>query len=793
MDKKKALILRNFVVCLFILATTFTAFAQNVSMVKFCDKKYEYGIGKDSISLYFKIIDSDGKTVRNISEKELNSYLVIKEDEKLIPSSKAKIMPINAGLRIPADFTFSVLVDLSIPDSGKEQIFKAIEKLVESAPDGCVYLSFFGDSVSKSQLITKDNFETFSEQFHRSAVNKYFYGALYAKLSEFNNASAELEDKIIKETNYIKNPEIAKRAALNSDKNILFIFADGHTSPAFEENIAFLEVTEYQKGLTHIVPTVFAFYYTEQGQDVAIENVLMGVCNPHIKGREGKYMPASNMQQVLANFEEVVHDQMYDYVFTYRATDAKKYFGKTSYEAVWKGDDVGSGDFSIGTAERPWPEHSEDAMDVTVKYLIAFITALLTIVFFLAIMKILVPYCQSKFFELKYYKKYVPEENVSRRICHYCKQEIKDGQSVVMKCKHIMHVHCWKQNGYKCAEYGQNCKTGIQQHIEWSDLFTIKSVKDCYQTIAGILAGFVSWIVFELIGRGGFEEVSDYIVKTFYTPKEGLPNLTTECIEKTSAFLVIGLLLGFFLSLIFRYNDEYRNKDWKIGLKILALSILTSIIGMVAFAIGAYILCLLLSLIETTYIPWYCSLPAYLIFSLSVALALTIKSSVPVKSALLGGGFSALIGFIVLYFSPISGRMNMLLDFVIYGGGLGASLITVRILAEKYFLIIQNGIKAGQRIPIHKWMNATGGGNKVSIGMTGDCEIQMNWEKSNKVAKEHVQLYIDHERQLPMIKPLAIGVIYNMRVELPVGKPNVLSNGDTIKIGDTTFLYVETE
>ena len=214
---------------------------------------------------------------------------------------------------------------------------------------------------------------------------------------------------------------------------------------------------------------------------------------------------------------------------------------------------------------------------------------------------------------------------------------------------------------------------------------------------------------------------------------------------------------------------------------------------MTAFAIGANILCSLLSVLGTTYIPWYCSLPAYLLFSISVALALTIKSSIPLRSALLGGSLSAVIGFIVLYFSSFAGEMNMLLDFIIYGGGLGASLVTVRILAEKYYLIIQNGIKAGQRIPIHKWMNATGGGNKVSIGMTGDCEIQMNWEKSNKVAKEHAQLYIDHERQLPIIKPLATGVIYDMRFELPVGKPTILCNGDTFKIGETTFQYIETE
>lgn len=88
-------------------------------------------------------------------------------------------------------------------------------------------------------------------------------------------------------------------------------------------------------------------------------------------------------------------------------------------------------------------------------------------------------------------------------------------------------------------------------------------------------------------------------------------------------------------------------------------------------------------------------------------------------------------------------------------------------------------------------MNATGGGNKVSIGMTGDCEIQMNWEKSNKVAKEHVQLFIDHEKMLPVIKPLLTGVVYNNRAELPVNRHNILSNGDTFKIGDTIFKYEE--
>ena len=793
MDKKKTLIQRLFVACLLIFIAATTVSAQNVKQIKFCDKKYEYGIGKDSITLYFNVLDLEDKPIRNLKESELSNYLVIKEDGNIISPTRSNTFQISTGQRIPSEYTFSVLVDLSIPEAGKAKIYDAICKLVESAPNGCVYLSFFGDEVTPSVALTKDNVTKFKDSFNKTSENKYFYGALYAKLAEFSKSKAEFEESVITSSDYKRNSEISQRAYKNQDQNILFVFAEGCKSPTIEENIAFLEVTEYQKGTTHIVPKVFAFYYTEEGQDADIENVLQGVCNPHVEGHEGKYMPANDMAQVLNDFMEVVNDQMYDYAFVYKATDSKKYFGKTSYVAEWKGDALGKGEFSIGSAEQPWPEHSESTMDTLIKFLIAILVTLLTIALFFAVMKVLVPFMQSKAFEVKYYKKYVPEANVSRRICHYCKQEIQEGQSIVVKCKHIMHVHCWQQNGYKCAEYGQNCKTGIQSHVEWKELLTWKSLKDCHQIMAGIFAGFISWVLYELAGRGGFDGLSKTIVSTFYTAKEGLPDLSTECIGKTSAFLTIGLLLGFFLSMIFRYNDEYRKKDWKIALKIVGLSLLTSLIGVIAFAIGADILCSLLSAIGTTYIPWYCSFPAYILFSVGVALALTIKSSIPMKSALIGGGVSSIIGFIVLYFSSFAGQMNMLLDFIIYGGGLGASLVTVRMLAEKYFLVIQNGVRAGQRIPIHKWMNATGGGNKVSIGMTGDCEIQMNWEKSNKVAKEHVQLFIDHERQLPMIKPLATGVIYNTRAELPVGKPNVLSNGDNFKVGDTIFQYVETE
>lgn len=166
MDKKKALIQRLFAACLLIFVAATTISAQSVRQIKFCDKKYEYGIGKDSITLYFNMLDPDGKPIRSLNESELSNYLVVREDGEVIPSSRSKTFQIITGQRIPSEYTFSVLVDLSIPEKGKTQIYEAICKLVESAPNGCVYLSFYGDEVTPSIALTKDNVNKFKDYFN---------------------------------------------------------------------------------------------------------------------------------------------------------------------------------------------------------------------------------------------------------------------------------------------------------------------------------------------------------------------------------------------------------------------------------------------------------------------------------------------------------------------------------------------------------------------------------------------------------------------------------------------------
>lgn len=796
MDKKKTLTPLLFLLG-FVLCCGLNVYGQEPKKLQFYDRSYDYGIGNDSIKLYFNVFDDGNKRIPNLTNDKFNEFLFLEEDGRAIEAFQVR--KLTSGIRIPKDYTFSILLDQSIPVDGKHKILSAIKDFIAVAPDSCIYVSFYGDDVSNSIKTTISNFSEIEKTFLTDAEGKTFYSGIFSKLAEFLVIPPDLKD--VKASDYQPNLAIGNRAVLNPGKNVLMVFAEGSRRPDVEM-LDIRAVIDLQAQYSSALPKVDAFYYTADGEDTKIETTLEVITRPKdeddnfINSLKGTVKSSADMVDVLTTFQEVIEDLAYDYELLYFAEPDKIYMGNVDYEAKWgKKLKIGEGKFTIGSPERSWPERELSPTNILIELLVALLVTILTFGFFFLVMKVAVPYIRFMSFKSKYYKKYQPEANVQRRICHYCKQDLRPGQVIVTKCNHWMHKHCWEENGYKCAEFGQNCKTGIQDHIEWKELFKISSLKECSQTIAGVIAGLISWIIYEICGRGGFTGLSEFIVGLVFDQTDTQASLIHDCVVRTSSFLMIGLLLGFFISVVFRYKDDIRNKNWHILLKIIGLSVMTGLIGMLSFAVGADIFCLILSWTGKTYIPWYCSLPAYILFSISVSLALTIKSSIPVKSALLGGAVSAIIGFLVLYFTRFTSSkyewLNMLLDFIIYGGGLGASLITVRMLAEKYFLVIQNGVKAGQRIPIHKWMNATGGGNKVSIGMTGECEIQMNWEKSNKVAKEHAQLFIDHEKSLPVIKPLAAGILYNTRAELPVNRPAILSNGDTFKIGDTIFKYEE--
>ena len=770
-----------------------------ISKLEFCDRKYEYGNEKDSITLFFNLLDREGQKMAQVNPQDMDDFLNVFENGNSIPNNKRRITLVTGGeKRIPNGSTFSVMVDLNIDREGKEHIYNALGELVKIAPDSSIFLSFYGGDVKSSIMLTKDNYEQCRVSFDEVAGGKYFYSAIYAKMVEFLGKKTDNKLKVKEEAGYHCNPLIAQRATAKEGmgRNYLLVFAESRHDPTYEEDTyipgwVFQELREEGEGL----PVVYAFYYPENINET-VKNTLDYAAglndDESLKTKKGAVNSCHDIQSVLEHFQKTVNNLTYDYAFTYQVEKERSYKGRpVEFMAKWNDNEVGKVEFSIGSEEHPWPVRNAPGTSPW-----ALLITLLPVALFVLVMKIIVPAIKSRIFSYKYYNRYVRKNENTREICYYCKKTLEPGDMVVTKCKHVMHVHCWKRNHYHCAEYGQNCKeNSIQEHVDWNKLFSGETLRDSRLTIAGAFAGLVGWVIYDLTECGSmFTSIARAIAKVSVSKEIQETNLFGDCVSKISAFLAIGLLLGFFLSLVFRYHDEYRNKDARTWFKIIGMSVFSGIVGMIAFAIGACFFGLLVSSSGATYMPWYCSLPAYLIFSLAFTLSLTLKSTIPVKSALLGGLCSAFIGFFVLYFSDFTPSnkpwMDMLLNFIIYGGGLGASLYTVRLMAEHYFLRIINGVKDDTRIPIHKWMGATGGGQVVTIGMTIACEIQMNWETSNNVNKEHAQLYIDHERNLPMLKPLG-PILFNSRSNLAEGKSVVLSNGDTFRIGDTIFRYEE--
>ena len=149
----------------------------------------------DSITLYLKFVDQQGKRINSLDPAKVrDGYLTIRENNTIIPWEKAKFEQVKSGKRIPKGFTFSVLIDLNIPAEGKSQIYDIVKQLIESAPDSSVYISFFGDEVGESSMVTSQNYQSFRDKFMQAAHDKYFCSAVYSKLAEFNSSTGEYEN-----------------------------------------------------------------------------------------------------------------------------------------------------------------------------------------------------------------------------------------------------------------------------------------------------------------------------------------------------------------------------------------------------------------------------------------------------------------------------------------------------------------------------------------------------------------------------------------------------------------------
>jgi hypothetical protein len=740
----------------------------------------------DSLFLRFRITNTDNKKVfwADLNKEDFD----IKEDGKkssfkdiIIEKIAQKSEPSAENISQNIGFWFVVDRGKTISPSDMESMKQAIRQTVETLPENSAYISFFSKKATDIKMITSDNFHLFEKEFVVKQETRDLYGNII---------------------NYFE--EIAQDETTNNlDSKCLLIFTDGKINLSSDEEIDKLdESQEYFKKIDNNYQNrvqIHAFRYGEASSlnDKVLSDICLNRQNPELIGN---FYPAANVAEIVESLKGFVGNLSDDYELTLVNNHDRIYFGaQLSLQVILEKESekaIGEIKYAIASKEKPiGPGIKSD--DIYITLIIG--VFILFIAFFF--MQVVIPYFISRTenFEKKYVKPYDTihtDEGEVHELCSFCQEPLEKGDLIVVKCPHKIHWDCWKENGYKCVEYGQNCKDGIQFHYDSKHPFDLKrSPYYLKWAMSGMISGLLIWVVFHLSSKLQlFHSFINSLLKVFYPERlkesiEGVLQISNDARTtfqaKIAGLLLVGILLGFVLTFLFSYFNDFRQKKMRVLLSLFFRSIIGAAVGFITFLIGA-ILCIILG--RYSNVAWLDAI-SWLLFGGFIALTLSVKTTIKWQDALIGGLISGIVSFFVLYSTYFLPSFGVMFSFMLCSAGLGISIIAKHTLAQKYYLKYKGGKKEGL-IAIHKWMNDSGGSNEVTIGKSNRCVVQMNWDTNDQIADMQVKLFIDPKRRTPMLKVLESGIIYDGRdgrkEELYQLKHNV-----RFRIGGTEFQYIE--
>jgi hypothetical protein len=444
----------------------------------------------------------------------------------------------------------------------------------------------------------------------------------------------------------------------------------------------------------------------------------------------------------------------------------------------------GEARYVIGTLLTPLKTGSKNII-LQVIFGLAFGLILLGLSFLF--MQVVIPFIRFKFenFNNKYVRIYSFEED-SVIQCHYCLNEIRDGDEIVTKCHHTVHKLCWIENGCKCTDYGRNCKNGKQFLYDTGSPFSVNN-RPYYTKWAmyGVAGGLLSWLIFQTglyFCPTPFRMITKGLLSFFYDGNNAI--VSSALYQKIGAYLLIGLLLGFMLVLFFSVLNKYRQRKKDSTTLILFRSITGAAFVFVSFLLGAIILIAGNAYFNNIFIDWI----PWILSSIAIGAVLFFRTNTVFKQILPGVALSGLLCFLILLTGSLFGIYSVITGLMVFGACAGISFISARKIIHKYYLKYK-GAKE-EKIAIHKWMSIAGGSNEVSIGSSSDATIRMDWDNHPSIKDIHVKLYVDKKNRLPCIKILSKDVTYN-GIFAKNNDEYLLKNGVKFKVGNTVFQYLE--
>lgn len=709
------------------------------------------------------------------------------------------VMDIRQKKVISDQIAMLFLVDRSGSISQDELLeqFNQICHIIDILPNTKIYLSFMDSTITPSLLATKENMKyKFYEEFMvREGTQKYLYKAIMAKMEELSGTFG---------SHY---PEVPHNPALqDSTQKILFVFTDGKVVDAdgmfigedfFKWKSEIWELSEKQAHSEIPYVPIHCIYIGDPAATANIKDEMEALCAsaPTKDDLKGQFHTLFDVAQLQETLMGTIDSIAADYRLVLVNPVGKTYDGTQRLLTVTLQDNAsvlakGIMHYAFGNQHVPIVVASDGSKSSNSHTILTgLLYGLIFILLAYLILQYLVPWIQYKIFCKKYIVEYRSASNgstVEQQHCYHCKEPFQDGDKIVVKCEHVVHLECWEENRNRCPEYGiHNCSKGIHYYNKERLSDPRNAPYFVMWLVYGLMAGLVSWFFMRLFySETLFAPMITSLVQLL-RPSAALEGMSLySFVSKIQSMLLCGLILGFFITLFFSYQIEFRKKNLKIwGLLLLRASV-GSAVGFLAFLLGSIVIILLgkdANCIYTDWIPWA-------LFAVGIACTLSFKTDIKLKNALIGGLISVLVSFVVLYLATFAKEVLSMFSYMIYAAGFGIAIAVVHFVSEKYFLRISGPVKE-RDIAIYKWMSVTGGFNKVTIGKSIDCILEMNWDDAQNIADKQVEIYLENDR--PYCKALSDGTRLPSGQIMQTGQSILLNHGTEFIIGNTLFTYIE--
>lgn len=759
----------------------------------------------DTLYVDLKILDPQGnKVFYNTLDK---SSVTVTENGLSDPNRVPKVdsvIDIRDNKVISDQISMLFLVDRSgsiAPDALLKQLDQ-IANVLDKLSNTKVYVSFMDSTLTRSRLVTKDNIKSdFLEEFEvREGTQKYLYNAIMAKMEELSGSPA------------IHYPEIQHEPALgDSTQKILFVLTDGKVRNTdgygFIGGADFVdwkdEIMELagkmERSETPYIP-IYCIYIGDPAETGSVSDEMEALCSttPAKDARnalKGKFYTIFSVDELQETLMGSLDSIAADYRLVLVNPGGKIYDGSQQLLNIFVQDkqhEAAAGElrYAFGSQHVPIrvPFENDDLTNGRVILLGLCYGLVFTILLYLAL-QYLLPWIQYKVFCKKYVVKYNGNRSgssVEQQHCYHCKEPFQNGEVIVTKCEHVVHWECWKENRNRCPEYGvHNCTKGIHYYNQDKLSDPRNAPYFLMWLVYGLLAGLVSWVFMRVLYS---ETIFSSLVNSllhWLRPMDDLQGISSMAfMPKIQSMLLCGLLLGFFITFFFSYLIEFRKKNFKVMGQILLRAIVGGILGFIAFLLEAIVIIILnkpANCFYTDWIPWA-------LFAVCIAFTLSYKTDIKLKNALIGGLISVLICFVVLYMGTFAKEILSMFSYMIYSAGFGIAIAVVHHVSEKYFLRVSGPVKE-RDIAIYKWMSVSGGFNRVTIGKSIDCILEMNWDDAPNIADKQVEIYLENDR--PYCKALEDGTLLANGQMLQKNQTILLHHGTEFTIGNSLFTYIE--